>query len=422
MIVSRAGTDTDLGKDITKQLLVNPKALMTAAGILFVFGLVPGLPHIPFLLISASFGGLAYVIYKSPMEEPEEAKGVERPQEEPKLEGFIELDPLTLEIGYGLIPLVEEGRGELLSKVKAMRKQLAADIGFVVPPIHIKDNLQLRPSEYSVLIRGVEVVRGEVMMGYYLAVSTEGAERIEGIPTKEPAFGLAAYWIEARDMERAQTSGYMVVDTATVIATHLTELIRKHCWELLSRTEVQNLLDNVARVYPKMVDELIPVHMTVGGLQRVLQGLLKERVPINDLVTILETLLDYGPQTKDVEILTEYVRQSLSRYITRQYQAQDGSVPVFTLDPRFERVLAQSLESGGALEPDTVTRLVRGVEGAMGRDKVRGMQPVIVCSVHVRRFLKKIMEKFVPSVVVLSNSEISSSAKLYTMGMVRYED
>ncbi|MBI5634178.1 MAG: flagellar biosynthesis protein FlhA [Nitrospirae bacterium] len=422
MIVTRAGTDADLGKDITKQLLVNPKALMTASGILFVFGLVPGLPHIPFLLIAASFGGLAYVIYKSPVEETPEGKAAEKAPEEPKIEAFLEIDPLTLEIGYGLIPLVEEKSGELLAKVKAMRKQLAAEIGFVVPPIHIKDNLQLRPSEYSVLIRGVEVVRGEVMMGYYLAVSTAGAERIEGIPTKEPAFGLAAYWIEARDMERAQTAGYMVVDPATVIATHLTELIRKHCWELLTRNEVQTLLDNVARVYPKMVDELIPVHMTIGGLQRVLQGLLKERVPINDLITILETLLDYAPQTKDVEILTEYVRQSLARYITKQYQAQDGSVPVFTLDPRFERVLVQSLEGGGALAPDTVTKLVKGVEGAMGRDKLRGMQPVIVCSVHVRRFLKKIMEKFMPSVVVLSNNEISSSARLYTMGMVRYED
>lgn len=422
MIVSRAGADTDLGQDVTKQLLANPKALMTAAGILFVFGLVPGLPHIPFFLIAASFGGLAYVIYKSPMEEKAEESGEVKTLEEPKIEAFLEIDPLTLEIGYGLIPLVEEKSGELLAKVKAMRRQLATEIGFVVPPIHIKDNLQLRPSEYSVLVRGVEVVRGEVMMGYYLAVSTAGAERIEGIPTKEPAFGLTAYWIEAKDMERAQTSGYMVVDPATVIATHLTELIRKHCWELLTRNEVQNLLDNVARVYPKMVDELIPVHMTIGGLQRVLQGLLKERVPINDLITIIETLLDYAPQSKDVEILTEYVRQSLSRYITRQYQAQDGSVPIFTLDPRFERVLAQSIDTGGALAPDTVTKLVKGIEGAMDRDKLRGMQPVIVCSVHVRRFLKKIMEKFMPSVVVLSNNEISSSARLYTMGMVRYED
>jgi flagellar biosynthesis protein FlhA len=421
MIVTRAGTETDLGKDITKQLLVNPKALATAAGILFVFGLVPGLPHVPFLLISMASGGLAYVIYKSPVEETA-GDLVEKTSEEPKIEAFLDLDPLALEIGYGLIPLVEEGRGELLAKVKAMRRQLATEIGFVVPPIHIKDNLQLRPNEYSVLIRGVEIVRGEVMTGYYLAVSTDGAERIEGIPTKEPAFGLPAYWVESKDMERAQTAGYMVVDPATVIATHLTEIIRRHCWELLTRAEVQNLLDNITRTYPKMVDELIPVHLTIGGLQRVLQGLLKERVPVNDMITILETLLDYAPTVKDVEILIEYVRQSLARYITRQYQTQDGSLPVFTLDPRFERVLTQSVEGGGALSPDTVTKLVKGVERAMDRDKLRGAQPVIVCSCNVRRFMKKIMEKFVPSVVVLSNNEISPSAKLYTLGMVRYED
>jgi flagellar biosynthesis protein FlhA len=214
----------------------------------------------------------------------------------------------------------------------------------------------------------------------------------------------------------------MVVDPATVIATHLTEMVRKHCWELLSRTEVQNLLDNVTRTYPKLVDELVPVHMTLGGLQRVLQNLLRERVPINDLVTVLETLLDYAPSVKDIDVLTEYVRQSLSRYITRLYQAQDGSIPIFTLDPRFERVLAQSLETGGSLTPDTVTKLVKGIEGAIDREKLRGMQPVIVCSMHVRRFLKKIMEKFMPSVAVLSNNEISPSARLYTMGMVRYED
>ena len=424
LIVTRAGTDTDLGKDITRQMLINPKALMTAAGLLFLFGLVPGLPHTPFLLISMAAGGLAYVLRNAPVEETAEAMAVkgETAPEEAKIESFLEIDPLTLEIGYGLIPLVEEGRGELLAKVKAMRRQLASEIGFVVPPIHIKDNLQLRPNEYSFMIRGMEIIRSEVMMGYYLAVSTEGAQRIEGIPTKEPAFGLPAFWIEPKDIENAQTAGYMVVDPATVIATHLTEMIRKHCWELLSRTEVQNLLDNVTRTYPKLVDELVPVHMTLGGLQRVLQNLLRERVPINDLVTVLETLLDYAPSVKDIDVLTEYVRQSLSRYITRLYQAQDGSIPIFTLDPRFERVLAQSLETGGSLTPDTVTKLVKGIEGAIDREKLRGMQPVIVCSMHVRRFLKKIMEKFMPSVAVLSNNEISPSARLYTMGMVRYED
>ncbi|NTU41473.1 MAG: flagellar biosynthesis protein FlhA [Nitrospirales bacterium] len=421
LIVTRTGSETDLGKDITTQMLVNPKALMTTAGILFVFGLLPGLPHIPFLLISMAAGGLAYALNKAPEVKPEE-EAAERPAEEPKIESFLEIEPLTLEIGYSLIPLVEEGRGELLAKVKAMRRQLATEIGFVVPPIHIKDNLQLRPNEYSFMIRGMEVVRGEILMGHYLAVSSEGAERIEGIPTKDPAFGLPALWIEPKAMERAQAAGHMVVDPATVIATHLTEVIRKNCWELLTRTEVQTLLDNVTKTYPRLVDELIPVHMTMGGVQRVLQNLLRERVPINDLVAILETLLDYAPATKDVEILTEYVRQSLARYITRQYQSQDGSLPVFTLDPRFERVLGQSLENGGALTPDIVTKLVRGVEGTMDRERLRGIQPVIVCSAHVRRFLKKIMEKFVPSVVVISNNEISPSAKLYTMGMVRYED
>ncbi len=421
LVVSRAGTETDLGKDITRQILINPKALVTASGILFVFGLVPGLPHIPFLLISAASGGLAYILSRSVVKEEAEEK-IEAAQEEPKIESFLELDPLTLEIGYGLIPLVEDRRGELLTKVKAMRRQLAAEIGFIVPPIHIKDNLQLRPHEYSFLIRGIEVARSEVMMGHWLAVASEGAERIEGIPTKEPAFGLPAYWIEEKDIEKAQLSGYMVVDSATVIATHLTELIRKHGWELLTRTEVQNLLDNVSKGYPKIVDELIPSHLTLGGVQRVLQNLLRERVPINDLVTILDTLLDYAPSIKDTEMLTEYVRQALSRYITRQYVTQDGSIPVLTLDPKFERTLSQTVEAGGAISPDIVSKLIRGVENVLGKDKLKGIQPIILCSTQVRRFLRRLTEKFLPSVVVLSNAEISPSARLYTIGMVRYED
>lgn len=422
IVVSRAGTATDLGKDITRQILINPKALVTASGILFVFGLIPGLPNITFLLISAASGGLAYILSRSVVKEEAEEK-IEAAQEEPKIESFLELDPLTLEIGYGLIPLVEGRRSELLTKVKAMRRQLAAEVGFIVPPIHIKDNLQLRPHEYSFLIRGIEVARSEVMMGHWLAVASEGAERIEGIPTKEPAFGLPAYWIEEKDIEKAQVSGYMVVDPATVIATHLTELIKKHGWELLTRTEVQNLLDNVSKSYPKIVDELIPSHLTLGGVQRVLQNLLRERVPINDLVTILDTLLDYAPSIKDTEMLTEYVRQALSRYITRQYATQDGSIPVLTLDPKFERILSQTVEAGGAISPDIVSKLIRGVENVLGKDKLKGgIQPIILCSTQVRRFLRRLVEKFLPSVVVLSNAEISPSARLYTIGMVRYED
>jgi len=422
LVVSRAGKDTDLGSDITTQVLVNPKVLMTTSAILLVLGLVPGLPHIPFLMIAAAAGGLGYVFMKSPAEAPPEEGEAVAVREEPKIESFIEFDPLMLEIGYGLIPLVEEGRGELLAKVKAMRRQLASEIGFIVPPIHIKDNLQLRPHEYSFSIRGIEIVRNEIMMGNLLAVAAEGAGTISGIPTKEPAFGLPAYWINPGDAEKAQVEGYMVVDPANVIATHLTELIKKHCSELLTRTEVQNLLDSVAKSYPKLIDELIPVHLTLGGVQRVLQNLLKERVPINDLVTILETLVDYAPTIKDIDLLTEHVRQALSRFITRQYATRDGSIPVMTLDPKFERVLYQTVETGDAISPDSVNRLLRGIEGILKNDRVKGIQPIVLCSPQIRRYLKKLMEKFLPAVVVLSNAEISSAARIYTIGMVRYED
>jgi len=423
MVVSRAGTESDMGSDITRQLFLNPKALLTAAGIMAVLGMVPGLPHIPFFLLSAASGGLAYALGQTEAQEKSaEQELAAAPPAEPPVETFIELEPLTFEIGYGLIPLVEGGKSEILNKIKAMRRQLAGELGFVVPSIHIKDNLRLRPHEYALMIRGIDVARGEVMMGHHLAVPTSDAQKIEGIPTKDPAFGLPAYWVNDRDLEQAQVRGYMVVDPATAIVTHLTELIRSHAWELLTRNEVQTLLDAVAKNYPKLVDELIPVNFTLGGLQRVLQNLLKERVPISDLVTILETLLDHVPGIKDVEVLTEFVRQALSRFITRQHAAADGGVHVMTLDPRFERALVQAMEAGGAINPEIVTRLMRSIEKAVSQERMRGLQPIILCSAQVRRFLKKITERFLPSIVVLSNAELSPSVRLSTSGVLKYED
>ena len=423
MVVSRAGTESDMGSDITRQLFLNPKALLTAAGIMAVLGMVPGLPHIPFFLLSAASGGLAYALGQTEAQEKSaEQELAAAPPAEPPVETFIELEPLTFEIGYGLIPLVEGGKSEILNKIKAMRRQLAGELGFVVPSIHIKDNLRLRPHEYALMIRGIDVARGEVMMGHHLAVPTSDAQKIEGIPTKDPAFGLPAYWVNDRDLEQAQVRGYMVVDPATAIVTHLTELIRSHAWELLTRNEVQTLLDAVAKNYPKLVDELIPVNFTLGGLQRVLQNLLKERVPISDLVTILETLLDHVPGIKDVEVLTEFVRQALSRFITRQHAAVDGGVHVMTLDPRFERALVQAMEAGGAINPEIVTRLMRSIEKAVSQERMRGLQPIILCSAQVRRFLKKITERFLPSIVVLSNAELSPSVRLSTSGVLKYED
>lgn len=423
IVISRSGSESNMGTDITWQVISSPKVLMTTSGILLFFGIIPGLPHIPILLMSAVSGGLGYIFSRS--QEKDQAKEEikqDKAPEDMRIESFVELDPLTLEIGYGLIPLVEEPGGELLHKVKAMRRQIAKEMGFVVPSIHIKDNLQLRPQEYRFLIRGIEIAKSEVAMGYLLAVASDNVEKIEGIPTKEPAFGLPAYWVEEKDAEKAQASGYMIVDVASVIVTHLTELIKNHSWEILTRTEVQNLLDGVSKRYPKIVDELIPVHLTLGVVQRVLQNLLKERVPINDLVTILETLLDNAPSVKDPDILTEHVRQSLSRYITKQHMTHDGNIHVLTVDPRLERALLQIIESGESVNPEIVSKLIRSVEKSFGEYISKGVQPIILCSIHTRRFIKRLLEKFLPSVVVLSNAEISSAAKLYTVGMVRYED
>ncbi len=425
IVVSRAGVETNLGKDIAKQMLINPKALYTASVFLLVFGLIPGFPHIPFFTIAILLSTIAYIINKIPKEEEKEEVQEEK-QEEPKIESYIEYDPVSLEIGYSLISLVEEGKGDLLSKIKIMRKQLASELGFIVPPIHIKDNLQLRPHEYKILIRGVEIAGGELMVGYYLAIESDESVRseieIKGIPTKEPTFGMKAYWIEEAEIDRAKLAGYTIVDPASVLVTHLTEIMKSHGWELLTRTEVQNLLDKVAKVHPKLVDELIPVHLTLGNLQRIFQNLLRERVPINDLVTILETLLDYSPQVKDVEILTEFVRQALSRYITKQYMDSNGNLAVLTLDPVFERQLAEANEQSGVLNPDVISKLLKSFEKALVNGREKLLHPIILCSSQNRRYLRKIVERFLPSVVVLSNAEISHGVKLISVGMIAYED
>ncbi|RJQ45427.1 MAG: flagellar biosynthesis protein FlhA [Nitrospiraceae bacterium] len=419
IVMSRAGKDSDIGKDITQQILINPKALVTAAGVLMVLGLVPGLPHIPFLLISMGAGGTAYMLTKMPKEEKSEVSA-QPAAEEPKIESYLELDPLSLEIGYGLISLVDEPNGELLGKIKAMRRQIAGEIGFVVAPIHIKDNLQLRPHEYSFLIRGVEIARGEVMMGNWLAVASGETEKIEGIPTKEPAFGLPAYWIDEREVEKAQLSGYMVVDTATVIGTHITELVRAHAWELLTRRETQKLMDNISKSYPKIVEELVPSNLSLGAVQRVLQNLLKERVPIKDIITIFDALLDHSPIVKDPEILTEYVRQALSRTITKQYVNEDGRLPVFTLDPTFEKLMSQT--EGGTISPDVINKLVKSIEKALTSGKFKGIQPIVLCSPGVRRYLRKIVERISSSIVVISSADIISTVNLDIRGMLRYEN
>ncbi|RMG00383.1 MAG: flagellar biosynthesis protein FlhA [Nitrospirae bacterium] len=422
IVVSRAGRDTDLGEEVKNQIFVNPKALSTASGILFVLALVPGLPHIPFVLISLAAGSIAYLMTRKRVEE-EQVVTEPEPSPEPSIESFLELDPLTLEIGYGLIPLVEDPGASILKKIKAMRRQIAQEMGYVVPPIHIKDNLKLRPHEYAFLVKGMEVAKAEVMPGRYLAiVPDESVEKVEGLPSTDPAFGLPAIWVDEKEMERAQVLGYTVVDPATVVVTHLTELLKKHGWEVLTRAEVQQILDNVARNYPRIVEELIPTILPLGTVQRVLQNLLRERVPIKDMITILETLLDHGQAVKDHEVLTEFVRQALSRAITKQYMMPDGTLPVYTIDPLIEREIMQAVDEGTGLSPRVIQKLMQGFEKTIGAGKSREIQPILLCSPQTRRHLRKITERIMPGVTVLSSAEISPEAKIYSIGMVSYED
>ncbi len=423
IVVSRAGAETDLGQEMSRQVFVNPKALSTASGVLFVLALVPGLPHVPFFLIALVAGSAAFVLLKRPEQQPQEEPSAEEMLPEPEttsLEQYIEVDPLTLEIGYGLIPLVEGPEGTLLNKIKAMRRQIADELGFVIPPVHIKDNLSLRPHEYRFLIKGIDIAKGEVLMGKFLAVASEpGAEPIDrAIPTKEPAFGLQAYWIEEGQVEEAKSKGYTVVDTSTVIVTHLTELLRRHGWEVLTRAEVQAILDTVSKAYPRLVEELVPNTLPLGTVQRVLQNLLKERVPIKDIVTILETLIDHGQSVKDPEALTEFVRQALSRVITKQYQLPDGSIPVLTLEPGFEREIMEAIDRGTGIDFELMQKMMRAFDKIMKDERMAMAQPVLVCSPQLRRHLRKIADRVMPSLVVLSSAEIWPDVKLVSLGVV----
>jgi flagellar biosynthesis protein FlhA len=428
MITTRAASDSNLGEDVARQLCANPVPIAIASGFLFVFGLIPGLPGPPFILLSAVTGFLALRTHRSREAErlgAEKAQAekaeAERPKE--KIEGLLKVDPLGLEVGYGLIRYVDPSQGgDLLNRVKSIRRQVALDMGVVVPPIHITDNLQLNPREYSILLKGVEIARGELMQDHLLAINPGTAsEEIQGLPTVEPAFGLEARWIKAHERERAQLVGYTVVDPTTVLATHITEIIKTHAHELLGRQETKNLLDAVAESHPKVVEELVPKMLSLGEVQKVLQNLLKERASIRDMVTILETLADFGSLTKNAGILTEYCRQALARSLCRPHQNERGELSVFTVNPDIEKGIADGIvhtDQGSylALEPkqakEIMGRFRRTLEAAGPGN------PVVLCSPNVRMYVRQLLERFLPNVAILSHSEIPPNVRVVSIGMV----
>lgn len=428
IVVSRAATESNLGQDILQQLFKNPKTLATASGVLLFLGLIPGLPHLPFVIIAAVSGAIAYLM----VTKEKRAKEIAPPPVEEKLvpvqeqlESLLRVDPISLEIGYNLIAMVE-GDSALVERIRSLRKQIAMQMGYIVPSIHIKDNLMLKPSQYSILIKGVEIAQGEVIPGKYLAIGAKLSAELEGIPAKDPAFGVEALWIDEKDISKAQMLGYTVVDAVSVIVTHLREILKNHGYELLGKQETQRLLDNLARTHPRVVDELVPNLLPLAAVQKVLQNLLRERVSIKDLQTILETLAEYVNVTKDPDILTEYVRQALSRQITKSVQNSDGSVSAILLDPSLERSLIESLQTTAqginfAVDPFLMEKIIDKLKRIAEEATIKGYQPVLICSQAIRRFLKRAIERALPSLPVLSPQEIAAGVKIYMLGVIKIE-
>lgn len=431
IVVTRAAREVNLGQEIARQVMISSKALAAASGILLALGFVPGLPHVAFLTLGSIAGWTAYTMMKT---EQAEAAAKAAPPPAPKAaeEAVAKVAPVELmevQVGFGLISLVEakEG-GALLDRIKGVRRQIANELGFLAPPIHLRDNLQLRPNEYAVMLKGIELVRGEVLPGHLLAIDPGTAQKnaVKGISTKEPAFGLPALWINEAQRDQAQIAGYTVVDAGSAIATHLSEIIKRHAQELLGRQEAQVLLDDLAKSHPKLVEEVVPAQLALGALVRILGNLLQEGVPIRDLRTILEVVADYAPSVKDPDQLTEAVRQALARTITHQYAGADGSLPVINLDPRLDRALVEQMSSGPAgywsLEPSMSHRLLTSLKQAAERVAARGQQPVLLCSPALRRHLRRLTARVLQSVPVLALNEVDSMAKIVAAETIRLSE
>lgn len=430
MVVTRATSDKNLATEMVGQLLNHPNAFSIASGALFFLAIIPGLPHIPFFILSTVSGAIAYFKIQdnkevAALEHRKKEEETRTPVAE-KVESILPLDVMELEVGYELIPLVDSERnGELLDRIKSIRRQFALELGFIVPPLHIRDNLQLKSNEYAIVIKGVEVARGSIMMGRFLAMNPGTVERrIEGVHTQEPTYGLPAVWITAAQKQDAQMAGYTVVDPATVITTHIKETIKRHAQELLGRQETQSLLDKFKETNPKVVEELIPNLLSLGKVQKVMQNLLKEQISIRDLRTILEQLADYAPSVHDPDVLTEYVRQALARPISKQYQAPDGSMGVLTLEKNVEDIIAGSIQKSEsasflALEPKVAERIITRLKETMDAIiPTLDTAPILLASPMIRMYIRRLTERFMPDLVILSHNEILPTVKIKTLKVV----
>ena len=432
IIVTRAASDSNLGRDLLKQITGQPIVLLLAGAMLLVMGLFPGFPKWVLFPLGGIFIYLGYTLVKagdgSEETQSEETMAQQEIEEIRNPENVIELlqvDPIELEFGYGIIPLADVNQGgDLLDRVVMIRRQMALDLGLIVPVVRLRDNIQLDPNEYVIKIKGTEVASGQVMADRFMAMDsgmTDG--KIDGIDAIEPAFGLPAKWIKEEDREKAEMMGYTVVDPPSVIATHLTEVIKKYGHELLGRQEVQTILDKLKESYPALVEELVPKLLTIGEVQKVLCNLLKEGISIRDMVTIAETLADYAAITRDPDMLTEYVRQALARSITKQFFPEKKG-KVITLDPELEQEIMDGVkqtEHGSYLTipPDKTQRMYRNLNKEIEKVLSLGIQPIILTAPVVRIYFKKLTEQMIPDLVVLSYNELDSMVEVQSVGVVR---
>ncbi len=427
ILVSRAASRNDFGYEITSQLFFHPRVLGVAGIVMFFFAIVPGFPKIPFILLGLGCLISAYVVGLKQSEERATAAAPVVPVKtaEERVETCLHVDPLELEIGYGLIPLVDVKQGgDLLDRITMIRRQLATDLGIIIPPVRIRDNIQLKPNEYRVKVRTIQAGKGELMNGAYLAMDPGATtKKVRGISTVEPAFGLPALWITESQKDDAEVAGYTVVELPAVLATHLTEVIKRHAHEILSRQNIRALLDNLKETNATVVDELVPSIMSVGDVHRVLQNLLREKVSIRDLQLVLETLANTAPRNKNTEILTEYVRNALAPRICDSYKNNDGVIPVLTLDPNLESKLETALqetESGMrfTLSPSEVGRIIAATGAQVEKVKTAGELPVVICSPAIRSSFKRLTESNHRDLVVLSYNEIVPGIEIRSLGMI----
>src|SRR5579883_2018514 len=423
MVVTRASSDDGLSADLGQQLFSRRKPLFLAAGVMLALAAIPGLPKFSFLILAAVAAFLGYRAPQAPAPEKaaEDAAAAKKPQE--SLEDQLKLDEISLEVGYALIPLVDAQQGgQLLQRVRALRSNLALQLGFVVPPVHITDNLRLKSREYVVSLRGVEIARWEMSENHLLAISSEvSPPPLAGLATREPAFGVSAVWITPGLQDQALASGYAVVDQTSALATHLAELIKQHAYELLTRQETKRLLDRLADSQPKLIEELTPKILSLGEVQKVLQQLLREQVSIRDLPTILEALLDTAAVTKHPVLLVEAARQALGRALVRPLLSDDGELRVVTLDPAIEEELGRAFSAqvpatvAAGLQPSFLRRVLEGLKRLAG-EQVAIASPVLLCATPARFHLKRLLEPFLPRAVVLSPGEIPAVIRVQAVG------